>query len=133
MSTLQKLQCDQCGGRIDRASLTCQSCGMQYRYEHETQELRIITETRRTDVLSGAVRIPNEILIQVPEKGIEWAIKELANNMARRLVPYMEWEYSREPEFNQTAVYGRVRVAIPMRNGISEAEEIIREATEDRK
>ena len=131
MSTLQKLQCDQCGGHIDRASLTCTSCGMQYRYDHEMQELRIITETRRTDVLSGKITVPDELLEQAPEKGIEWAIKELARNMARRLVPYREWDYNREPQFRQTAVYGRIRVAVPPRNGDSEAKEIIRDVTED--
>ena len=80
MSTLQKLQCDACGGHIERASLTCQSCGMQYRIEHETQELRIITETRRTDVLHERMTIPNEILMHSPEEGIEWAIRRIASD-----------------------------------------------------
>ena len=64
MSTLQRLQCDSCGGRIDRASLTCTSCGMQYeREQNEPTLLRIVTEQRRTEVLSGEVLITDEALI----------------------------------------------------------------------
>ena len=33
MAKLQKLQCDNCGGKIDGSTLICQSCGMQFRLE----------------------------------------------------------------------------------------------------
>ena len=117
MSTLQKLQCDCCGGHIERASLTCISCGMQYRYEHETQELRIITETRRTDVLHEKMIIPNEILMQSPEEGIEWTIRRIASDMAKRLIPYLEWERESDPRRQETAIYARLRVARPTHGG----------------
>lgn len=117
MSTLQKLQCDSCGGRIDRASLTCISCGMQYRIENQTQELRIITETRKTDTLSERLIIPEELLVFNPEEAIEYSIKRIASDMAKRLVPYIEWERERDPMRMETAIYARLRVARPTSGG----------------
>lgn len=117
MSTLQKLQCDNCGGRIDRASLTCISCGTEYRYEHETQELRIITEARKVDTLSERFIIPEEILAYDPEEAVEFSIKRIASEMARRLVPYIEWEQERDPMRMKTAIYARLRVARPTSGG----------------
>lgn len=117
MSTLQKLQCDNCGGRIDRASLTCISCGMQYRIENETQELRIITETRKVDVLHQQVFIPDEILLSNPDQAIEYTIKRIAHDMAEKLIPYMEWESESNPRLRQTSIYARLRVARPTSGG----------------
>ena len=117
MSTLQKLQCDQCGGRIDRATLTCIHCGMQYRYEHETQELRIITEHLKTDILHERLIIPDELLAFNTEEAMEYTIKRIASDMARQLVPYIEWERESDPYRRETAIYARVRVARPTSGG----------------
>lgn len=118
MSTLQRLQCDNCGGRIDRASLTCTSCGMQYEKDkNEPIMLRVISEQRRTEVLSGTVLIPDEFMRVEPEKAIEYAVKEMANQMAERLIPFIELEWSRDFMRHQTGIYGRLRVARPTNGG----------------
>lgn len=118
MSTLQRLQCDSCGGRIDRASLTCTSCGMQYeRDQNEPTMLRLITEERRTEVLSGTVMIPDEYLMEEPEKAIDYAVKEMAKQMATRLIPFIEFEWNRDWPTHQTGIYGRLRVARPSNGG----------------
>lgn len=118
MSTLQKLQCDNCGGRIDRASLTCTSCGMQYERDHnEPTILRLITEERRTEVLSGTVLIPDEIMIGDTEKAIEYAVRQMAGQMAERLIPFIEFEWERDWPTRQTGIYGRLRVARPSNGG----------------
>ena len=118
MSTLQKLQCDNCGGRIDRASLTCTSCGMQYERDHnEPTTLRLITEERRTEVLSGAVFIPDEIMTGDTEQAIEYAVRQMAKQMAERLIPFIEFEWERDWLTRQTGIYGRLRVARPSNGG----------------
>lgn len=118
MSTLQKLQCDNCGGRIDRASLTCTSCGMQYQQDQtEPFNLRIVTETRRTEMLSGAVLIPDEFLITEREKAIKYAVEKLAAQMADHLIPFIELEWRRDYPTCQTAIQGRLRVARPTSGG----------------
>ena len=118
MSTLQRLQCDSCGGRIDRASLTCTSCGMQYeREQNEPTLLRIVTEQRRTEVLSGEVLITDEALINEPEKAIEYAVTQMASQMAKRLIPFLELEWNRDWPTRQTGIYGRLRVARPANGG----------------
>lgn len=118
MSTLQKLQCDNCGGRIDRASLTCTSCGMQYERDHnEPTTLRFITEERRTEVMSGIVTIPDEYLIHDPEEAIKYAVKEMSRQMAERLIPFMELEWNQEWKTRQTIIYGRLRAARPSNGG----------------
>ena len=118
MSTLQKLQCDNCGGHIDRATLTCKSCGLEYRYEHETQELRIITETRKMDILHGAFFIPDEYLHEGnAEEIISHSIKRLASRMAEQLIPYMEWERESDPAIRETKIYSRVLLSRPTSGG----------------
>ena len=118
MSTLQRLQCDSCGGRIDRASLTCTSCGMQYeRDQNEPIMLRVISEQRRTEVLSGRVLIPDEFLMLDKEKAIEYAVKDMANQMAQHLIPFIELEWNRDWPTHQTGIYGRLRVARPTSGG----------------
>lgn len=118
MSTLQRLQCDNCGGRIDRASLTCTSCGMQYeRDQNEPIMLRVISEQRRTEVLSGTVLIPDEFMMVEPKKAIAYAVEEMAKQMAYRLIPFIELEWNRDFKTHQTGIYGRIRVARPTSGG----------------
>ena len=118
MSTLQRLQCDSCGGRIDRASLTCTSCGMQYeREQKEPTLLRIVTDQRRTEVLSGKVSIPDEALMDEPEKAIEYAVTQMTSQMAKQLIPFLELEWCRDWPTRQTEIYGRLRVARPENGG----------------
>lgn len=118
MSTLQRLQCDNCGGRIDRVSLTCTSCGMQYeREQNESTLLRIVTEQRRTEVLSGTVLIPDEFMMVEPEKAIKYAVEAMANQMAKRLIPFIELEWYRDFPTHQTKIYGRLRAARPSNGG----------------
>ena len=109
---MKKLQCETCGGIIDRQTLTCRSCGMQYQYDQD-HVLRIITEDRRTEIISGRVIIPDEILATNTENRVEFAIHQIANNMARQLIPYMEWERVSDPTRRQTEINARIRVARP--------------------
>ena len=118
MSTLRKLQCDNCGGRIDRASLTCISCGTQYQTDqNEPLTLRIVNEKRRTEVLSGAVFIPDEIIMDNTEQAIDYAVRRMAGQMAERLIPFIEFEWERDLPTRQTGIYGRIRVARPSNGG----------------
>lgn len=109
---MRKLQCDSCGGIVDRETLTCRSCGMQYEFDHQ-HELRLITETRKTDILHGCVIINDEDLHHYGEDIIQHSIKKLASKMTRDLIPYMEWERESNPRFAQTTIYARLRVARP--------------------
>lgn len=113
MSTLQRLQCDGCGGLIDRETLTCRSCGLQYRYDHEMNTFRIITQRGKTELLHGRILIDDEDLHRYGEQVIEHSIRKIATSMAQQLIPYMEWERESDPTRMQTAIYARVRVAVP--------------------
>ena len=107
---MKKLQCESCGGLIDRETLTCRSCGMQYQKDYEENLIPFVIEERKTDILHGKVTIPDEILAINPEERVEFAIHQLANNMARNLIPYLELERESNPRMCETEIYARLRV-----------------------
>lgn len=116
MSNIKKLTCDNCGGKIDRSTLTCLSCGTQYeREENYPDVLRIVTETQRTELLQCTVLIPNEYLYLDNKKAIEFAIKELSHKFSERLLPFIELEMSERFSTCQTALDGRIRVVYPQK------------------
>lgn len=110
---MKKLQCESCGGLVDRETLTCQSCGMQYQKDYEENLIPFVIEERKTDILHGKVTIPDEILAMNPEESVEYAIKRLAEMMARDLIPYFELERESNPYFCETEIYARLRVVRP--------------------
>ena len=110
---MRKLQCETCGGLVDRNTLTCRSCGMQYKFDFEEHLMPLVIEERKMDILHGKVILPDFILQHDPEQAVEHAIKQIAENMARDLIPYMEWERESDPIHMETSIYARIRVARP--------------------
>lgn len=110
---MKKLQCESCGGLVDRETLTCQSCGMQYQKDYEENLIPFVIEERKADILHGKVTIPDWFLKNDPEAGVEHAIHQLAERMARDLIPYMELERESNPYMCETEIYARLRVVRP--------------------
>lgn len=110
---MRKLQCDCCAGIVDRATLTCQSCGMQYQMDYEEHLIPFVIEERKTDILHSKITLPDEYVRHDPEACIEHAIKQIAEMMARDLIPYLELERESNPMMCQTDIYARLRVVRP--------------------
>lgn len=115
MGKLQKLQCDQCGGRIDGTTLACQSCGMQYRLNEDFTLGRVEVYHGRFTSIGGCIAVPAYVLNTLgPEEACEMSLKQMAENMADKILPFMEFQSMLDPAQNELVTYGRVKVAEPI-------------------
>ena len=115
MSKLQKLQCEQCAGKIDGVTLTCQSCGMQYRLNDDFTLGRIEVSNLKFITIGGSVAVPAYILNTLgTETFSEMTLKKMAEDMASKILPFMEFQSMFDPEYNEIQTYTRIRVAEPV-------------------
>ena len=114
MSKLELLQCKTCGGHIDRDTLTCNSCGSIYRLNDDFQPVRIEVGNMKVETLTGRAITPREaIYVLGEEKACEMTLKEMATNMAEKLLPFIEYHTEFDPAVNEYITHGRLRVANP--------------------
>lgn len=116
MRGLEPLICPQCGGQIDRASMTCKHCGTQFKRQEEA--IRVITEHRHpgTHTLCADAAIPNDMIrILGAEKASEMALKQIAEKMAKCIMPYISARTSLIDGWMEdtTLIQGRLRVIDP--------------------
>lgn len=115
MSKLQKLQCDQCGGRIDGVTLTCQSCGMQYRLNEDFTLGRIEVSHLNFITIGGSVAVPAYVLNSADAKTFsEMTLTKMAEAMAYKILPFMEFQSMFDIRHNEIQTCARVRVAEPV-------------------
>ena len=118
MSKLQKLQCDNCGGKIDGSTLVCQSCGMQYRLNDGPDGFtlgRVEIYHGKFHLVQGHVCVPAFILKDPEdyENAAECTLRDMANNMAQHLLPFMEFQSEFRPQSMTIDTYAQMRVAEP--------------------
>lgn len=120
MAKLQKLQCDNCGGKIDGSTLMCQSCGMQFRLEESADGIsfgRVEIYQGKFQLVQGHVCVPAFTLKEPEdyERAAEWTLNDMAKNMALYLLPFMEFQSEFRPQTMTIDTYAQMRVAEPMR------------------
>lgn len=117
MSGLRKLQCDNCAGKIDGVTLTCQSCGMQYMLRDDMTLGRVITSDLQWSTIGCMVSVPSYVLFDIgKERAAEMTLKQMTESLATKLLPFMEFQSAFDPVHNATATFGRLRVAEPIVN-----------------
>jgi hypothetical protein len=115
MGKLQKLQCEQCAGKIDGVTLTCQSCGMQYRLNEDFTLGRIEVSNLKFITIGGSVAVPAYVLNTLGTEAFsEMTLKKMAEDMALKILPFMEFQSMFDPKYNEIQTYTRVRVAEPV-------------------
>ncbi len=111
---IRKLECVTCGGRIDGATLTCQSCGMQYMLD-DNFELKVLNSHLKWVTIDGMVAVPGYILDSIGrETASEMILTDMAKSMAKKLLPFMEFRTMFNPCDQSIRTYGRIRVAEPV-------------------
>jgi len=115
MSDLTALICDCCGGQIDRETLTCRSCGTQYR-QKSNGLLEIIQTDRPIRFIDEAVIIPRFALETDPEKAMEYSVHKLAEKLAERILPLAEWVQEYSPKDQSYYLNMRIGIAENRRN-----------------
>lgn len=117
MGKLQKLQCSECGGRIDGKTLECQMCGMQYKLEESEYGFtlgRVEVYNGKFVTLHGCVGVPAYIVHDFgPERACELSIRQLAENMVPHIMPLMEYYNEFDSRTMTHKTFCEVRVAEP--------------------
>lgn len=117
MGTLRKLQCEQCAGIIDGTTMKCQSCGMQYRLDEDFTLGRVEVYNGKFVTLEGKIGVPAYTMYKFgedgPRKACEMTLKALSEGMAKKILPFMEFQQYYDPRMMHLETYASVRVAEP--------------------
>lgn len=104
--------CTQCGGQVDRATLTCHNCYTQF-YLNEQQVLIATEHLPNERTIGATVCMRPEELMYCGDKIIEYSVKELTHKLAEGLAPFMEIEQDADPMRNLIMLHARCRVLEP--------------------
>lgn len=106
--SLKPLICPQCGGKISRASMTCEYCGTVFK---EDNGLVKIVETRHDiHTLGTALAVDKMDLMINPEEFSEYAIRHMAQDLANCLIPYMNIWAEEDKMLGRVMYKARLRV-----------------------
>lgn len=116
--TIKPLVCTECGGHIDRDTMTCKFCGIQFELDNYFQPIIVKRFDTKINVLESYMSIPQSMFDLEHERGklqnlTEYAVKELARQFADKLIPFMEVRREYTPRFDNQEIRARVRVAQP--------------------
>lgn len=111
---MKALICECCGGRIDRATMVCQMCGTAYKLDEYEQPIRIMEYSQRVDTISTCVSVPRYLIDSMGEKeAMEMTLHKMAEQMAEKIMPLIEFTHEYEPITQVYTTYGRLKVANP--------------------
>ena len=109
---IHALICNNCGGQVDRDTLTCKSCGTQFEYDNIK---RILIEKSRPYInIEGKVVIPSMAVHHMDKSQlIEMSLNELATTLVPKIMPLLEYIEEFDPRSEEFIMRGRLRVMNP--------------------
>lgn len=114
MAKLQALVCTECGGHIDRDTMTCRYCGIQYKLDEYMRPIIVERRDARVQTIMAMQEVPLEVINHLGcEEASKIAMKEITRKLAEALVPYVEVMAEEDLLRQRKQVYGRVRVVRP--------------------
>lgn len=119
MAKLQALVCTECGGHIDRDTMTCRYCGIQYKLDQDMMPIMVSRFDPHMETLKARIFIPEYVVKAEMGRGgdmtklTEYAVKDLSRKLAEAIVPFMEVRNSYEPCEQIHEFSARVRVYRP--------------------
>ena len=125
---MDKYVCSCCGGKINRATMTCEYCGTRYKEEYGNV-IRFETFQNPVRTLASKVSLDRRMLMDSPQEYAEYAIKSLAREFAECIVPFMDVEYSYDPFYCIGTLAARIKVVEPINkptNALAELSRSIR-------
>ena len=109
---MDKYICECCGGKVNRATMTCEYCGTQYK-EEANNLIRFETYRNPVQKLCVTTSFPEEAFKERPKEMAEYAIRHTAMKFAECIAPYMVMETEYAPEYHQRRIYGQIRIVVP--------------------
>lgn len=119
MAKLQALVCTECGGHIDRDTMTCRYCGIQYKLDQDMMPIMVSRFEPHMETLKARIFIPDYVVKSEMGRGgdmtklTEYAVKDLSRKLAEAIIPFMEVRNSYEPCEQIHEFSARVRVYRP--------------------
>ena len=108
-----KYKCSCCGGNINRATMTCEYCGTQYKNEYGNV-LRVETFQNPVRTLGCKRMLDRQVLMNNPQEYSEYAIRSLAGQFAEAIAPYMYLESSLDYKTGQIILDAKIKVVEPV-------------------
>lgn len=113
MSDLIPLQFPNCAGRVDRTTLTCNSCGLQFKMKPDGTLMRVDVFPHKFIPIGAAISMPAFYVKDNPEKAMEYTLTEMARKLAEQILPLMEFRQEYNVQHDDFVTYGRIRVEEP--------------------
>ena len=113
MSDLIPLQCPNCAGRVDKATLTCNSCGLQFKMKPDGTLMRVDVFSHKFIPIGAAISMPAFYVKNNPEEAMKYTLNEMARKLAENILPLMEFRQEYNREYDDYVTYGRIRVEEP--------------------
>lgn len=119
MAKLEALVCTECGGHIDRDTMTCRYCGIQYKLDQDMIPIMVSRFDPHMETLKARIFIPEYVFKAEMGSGAdmtkltEYAVKDLSRKLAEAIVPFMEVRTNYEPREQMQEFSARVRVYRP--------------------
>ena len=105
---LKPYVCTQCGGRVNRTTMTCEMCGTQFKEQDNI--LRIVAERPGVHTLGQAIAIDNEMALASPKEVSEFVVQQMTRELAKCIAPFIEMETENDAIHCQQIVRGRIRI-----------------------
>lgn len=115
MSNLKPLICPLCGGTINRSNKKCEYCGTEYDLGYDTV-LHFEALHPGTHVLQSQALMTDDMLQVMGLKvASEYILREMAEEMASKLIPFMDVQTEADPlyPFGGRKIRARLRVIDP--------------------
>lgn len=110
---MKKMQCSNCGGRINPRTYRCEYCGTQYRDEID-QVVRVETYTNPIRVYKSQMMVNDYEMNAVGHEEIaRFAVNNLARNLADAIAENMEVETTYDPRLMSHRMTAKIRIVEP--------------------
>lgn len=112
MSTLEKLNCPNCGAPINRKTMRCEYCGTQFKQDDPQMPPYLIrVEHPKVQVYEAYVKLPYEYCDFGDKEFLnKFVNRELANKLAEAILDETEIKMQEDPMHREFMITGRLRV-----------------------
>lgn len=111
---MEKLQCGNCGGRINPHTYQCEYCGTRYKKPDYPMMQKVILESPKCHTIAVESRVDPYMVDAIGEQEASKIVLEnMANEIAYNLAPFISIEARSDPYMNVKIVRGKVRVVDP--------------------
>ena len=110
------LVCKHCNGRINPRTMQCEYCDTVY--EKDPELIGIVEYRRpREESLTAHFSIDRRALKEDGARIMEYALHDMARNMAERLMPYCDFDSRYDVEYDRVVLGARLKVIAPLEPG----------------